>query len=65
MFGTPQRIELSDSPLTKDMYSSLETEKELERVLKKLRKKTEIMNLMNQTKLMKLMTEITKTWFGV
>ena len=26
MFGTAQRIELGDSPLTEDMYSSIETE---------------------------------------
>ena len=29
MFGTVQRIELGDSPLTEDMYSSIETEEEL------------------------------------
>ena len=31
MFGTAQRIELWDSPLTEDMYSSIETE-ELEQL---------------------------------
>jgi hypothetical protein len=30
MFGTAQRIGLGDSPLTEDMYSSIETEEELE-----------------------------------
>ena len=32
MFGTAQRIGLADSPLTEDMYSSLETEEELEQL---------------------------------
>ena len=30
MFGTAQRIRLADSPLAKDVYSSTETEEELE-----------------------------------
>ena len=30
MFGTAQKIGLGDSPLTEDMYSSIETEEELE-----------------------------------
>ena len=30
MFGTAQRIGLADSPLTEDMYSSIETEEDLE-----------------------------------
>jgi hypothetical protein len=30
MFGTAQRIGLADSPLTEDMYCSIETEEELE-----------------------------------
>jgi hypothetical protein len=29
MFGTAQRIGLADYPLTEDMYSSIETEEEL------------------------------------
>ena len=33
MFGTAQRIGLGDSPLTEDMYSSTETEEELEQLL--------------------------------
>ena len=32
MFGMAQRIGLGDSPLTEDMYSSIETEEELEQV---------------------------------
>jgi len=32
MFGTAQRIGLGDSPLTEDMYSSTETEEELEQL---------------------------------
>jgi len=32
MFGTAQRIGLGDSPLTEDMYSSIETEEELEQL---------------------------------
>jgi len=32
MFGTVQRIGLGDSPLTEDMYSSIETEEELEQL---------------------------------
>src|SRR5215510_14220010 len=32
MFGTAQRIGLVDSPLTEDMYFSIETEKELEQL---------------------------------
>src|SRR5215510_11209443 len=32
MFGTAQRIGLADSPLTEDMYSSIETEEELEQL---------------------------------
>jgi len=32
MFGTAQRIGLGDSPLTEDMYSSKETEEELEQL---------------------------------
>ena len=32
MFGTAQRIELGDSPLTEDMYSSIETEEYLEQL---------------------------------
>ena len=31
-FGTAQRIEIGDSPLTEDMYSSIETEEELEQL---------------------------------
>ena len=30
MFGTAHRIGLGDSPFTEDMYSSIETEEELE-----------------------------------
>jgi hypothetical protein len=30
--GTAQRIGLGDSPLTEDMYSSIETEEELEQL---------------------------------
>jgi len=32
MFGTAQRIGLEDSPLTEDMYSSIETEEDLEQL---------------------------------
>jgi len=32
MFGTAQRIGIGDSPLTEDMYSSTETEEELEQL---------------------------------
>ena len=32
MFGTAQRVGLGDSPLTEDMYSSVETEEELEQL---------------------------------
>jgi len=32
MFGTAQRIGLEDSPLTEDMYCSIETEEELEQL---------------------------------
>ena len=32
MFGTAQKIELGDYPLTEDMYSSIETEEELEQL---------------------------------
>ena len=32
MFGTAQKIGLGDSPLTEDMYSSIETEEELEQL---------------------------------
>ena len=32
MYGTAQRIGLGDSPLTEDMYSSIETEEELEQL---------------------------------
>ena len=32
MFGTAQRIRLGDSLLTNDMYSSIETEEELEQL---------------------------------
>jgi len=32
MFGTAQRIGLGDSPLTEDIYSSIETEEELEQL---------------------------------
>jgi len=32
MFGTAQRIGLADSPFTEDMYSSTETEEELEQL---------------------------------
>jgi hypothetical protein len=32
MFGTAQRIGLADSPLTEDIYSSIETEEELEQL---------------------------------
>ena len=32
MFGTAQRIGLGDSPLTEDMYSTIETEEELEQL---------------------------------
>jgi len=32
MFGTAQRIVRGDSPLTEDMYSSVETEEELEQL---------------------------------
>jgi hypothetical protein len=32
MFGTAQRIGLGESPLTEDMYSSIETEEELEQL---------------------------------
>ena len=32
MFGTAQRIGPRDSPLTEDMYSSIETEEELEQL---------------------------------
>jgi hypothetical protein len=34
MFGTVQRIGLADSSLTEDMYSSIETEEELEQLFK-------------------------------
>ena len=33
MFGTAQRNGLGDSPLTEDMYSSIETEEELEELI--------------------------------
>ena len=32
MFGTAQRLVLGDSPLTEEMYSSIETEEELEQL---------------------------------
>ena len=32
MFGTAQRIGLGDSPLTEDMYSSIQTEEEMEQL---------------------------------
>jgi len=32
LFGTAQRIRLGESPLTEDMYSSTETEEELEQL---------------------------------
>ena len=32
MFGTAQRIGLGDSPLAEDVYSSIETEEELEQL---------------------------------
>jgi hypothetical protein len=32
MFGTAQRTGLADSPLTEEMYSSIETEEELEQL---------------------------------
>ena len=32
MFGTAQRIGLGDSPLTEDIYSSIEIEEELEQL---------------------------------
>jgi len=32
MFGTAQRIGLGESPLTEDMYTSIETEEELEQL---------------------------------
>ena len=34
MFGKAQRIGLGDSPLSEDMYSSIETEEELEELFK-------------------------------
>jgi len=32
MFGAAQRIGLGDSPLTEDMYSSIETDEEMEQL---------------------------------